>query len=171
MPLPRWLATSTNGYSTPLRCAGAHLPSFLPQARFPLPGSDYSEKCVVKTAEHVWSTSKSWGRRAPGLQVWSFVTTPNRGSYETTPVQVTKPPAGDRKRPLAAVSCCSGAAVAPAAAGPAGEWAGAGRRGGSWAAVGARRRTGRRAMQVVCSAEVRRGESTFAHPGYTALRR
>src|SRR5674476_672200 len=101
MPLPRWLATSTNGYSTPLRCAGAHLPSFLPQARFPLPGSDYSEKCVVKTAEHVWSTSKSWGRRAPGLQVWSFVTTPNRGSYETTPVQVTKPPARDRKRFLA----------------------------------------------------------------------
>src|SRR5665647_1687282 len=53
-------------------------------------------KCVVKTAKHVWSTSKAWARRAPDLHLWGFVTTPPRGSYETTPAQVTKPP---RQRP------------------------------------------------------------------------
>src|ERR1035437_8369860 len=49
-------------------------------------------KCVVKTAKHVWSTSKAWARRAPDLHLWGFVTTPPRGSYKTTPAQVTRPP-------------------------------------------------------------------------------
>jgi Nucleotidyl transferase AbiEii toxin, Type IV TA system len=39
------------------------------------PRSTGADKCVVQTAEHVWSTSKAWARRAPGLQVWSFVST------------------------------------------------------------------------------------------------
>jgi hypothetical protein len=36
-----------------------------------LPGNCQSdaEKCVVKTAEHMCSTSKAWTRRAPGLHV------------------------------------------------------------------------------------------------------
>jgi hypothetical protein len=81
--------------------------------------NDSGEQYVVKTAKRVWSTLKSWRRRAPGLQVWSFVTTPGRGSYETTPVQVTKPPAGDRKRLLV-----GGFALFGGGGGDAGGWPG-----------------------------------------------
>src|SRR5450759_4443493 len=116
-------------------------------------------KCVVKTAKHVWSTSKAWARRAPDLHLWGFVTTPPRGSYETTPAQVTKPPARDRMRFLA-----GGFAAFGGGGGLAG--GGLGRRSG-WrgvvrllrAAVGAREREGRRATGVVCSGVVTRDES------------